>query len=75
LLQKQGSRREKLMKIKVEVNQEGDTRIKVEGVKGKSCKDLTKAIEEALGTTTADKKTAEYHEREQKSKNKLGLGL
>lgn len=37
----------------------------VKGVKGKSCKDITKQLLEALGVVEQDKKTPEYFMEEQ----------
>lgn len=48
-------------KIIVDVSPTGETKIKVEGVSGKSCKDLTKAIESALGETVKDTPTGEMY--------------
>jgi hypothetical protein len=47
--------------ITVDVDQEGGVQITVEGVAGKSCKDLTADIEKALGKVTNDVKTPEYN--------------
>ena len=41
----------------------GQSRVTVNGVTGTGCKDLTRDIENALGKTTADKKTAEFHQQ------------
>lgn len=38
--------------------------ISVKGVKGKGCKDLTKALEQKLGKVTKDVETREYRENE-----------
>jgi hypothetical protein len=50
-------------KIEITIAPGGDTTISVEGVKGKGCTDLTKAIEKALGKVVKDEKTSEYRER------------
>ncbi len=41
----------------------GDTKIEVQGVIGPSCKDLTKGIENALGTVVADQETDSFREK------------
>lgn len=38
--------------------------ISVKGTKGRSCKDLTKALEQKLGIVVDSKTTPEYNERE-----------
>lgn len=47
--------------IKVVIAPDGSLSYTVKGVKGQSCKDLTKAID-ALGTVTENKNTAEFCE-------------
>ena len=47
--------------ITVEVSPEGETEIKVEGHCGPGCKELTRAIEKAIGHTTSDQLTPEFH--------------
>jgi hypothetical protein len=49
--------------ITVTVEKDGKTTIKVEGVKGKSCTDITKLLEEALGTVERRTATAEMNEK------------
>jgi hypothetical protein len=49
-------------KIILTISPTGDTKIKVDGGHGKSCSDLTKAIEQALGSTVSDRKLPEYNE-------------
>lgn len=48
-------------RIIVTVTEQGETQIKVEGCAGPGCKNLTKAIEQAIGQTTRDVATAEMH--------------
>lgn len=43
----------------ITIDADGNTKIEVRGIKGKSCKDVTKAIEAALGKVTSDKPTQE----------------
>lgn len=40
----------------------GATELKVEGCAGPSCKQLSEAIEKALGSVTNDTKTGEFHQ-------------
>jgi len=49
-------------KIVVRVSPDGKTEVRVDGLKGASCKDVTKALERALGMTAGDKTTAEYNQ-------------
>ena len=51
--------------ITVEISPSGDVKISVKGVKGKSCKELTKKLEEALGDVKESKTTREYNENVQ----------
>jgi hypothetical protein len=48
--------------IRITFSPTGETKLEVNGVKGKSCKDLTRAFEKALGTTTKDTETGEFYE-------------
>jgi len=41
----------------------GTPTVSVKGVKGKSCKDITKALEAALGETKESKPTGEFYEQ------------
>lgn len=52
------------MEIKVFIDQTGEPTIEVSGVKGKTCKDLTKDLEKALGKTVSETKTREFYESE-----------
>lgn len=50
--------------IEVSISPTGEVEVKVTGCAGPSCADLTKAIEQALGTVTADRKTPDYYRQE-----------
>lgn len=45
--------------------------IDVKGVKGKSCTQLTEALEKKLGTVTKDVKTREFNEQEVSSGTRI----
>jgi hypothetical protein len=55
--------------VTIDIDNEGAVEIKVTGHPGRSCTDVTKAIEKALGTTVDRKKTAEYNLPETKETN------
>jgi len=48
------------------ISPNGDVEVQVKGVKGRSCKQLTKELEEKLGVATSDKPTKEMYEPEQR---------
>lgn len=48
--------------IVVTISPEGEVEVRVEGQPGPSCQDLTRKLEEALGTTVADRRTVDYHQ-------------
>jgi hypothetical protein len=48
----------------VEIDEQGNVKVEAKGVQGQSCAALTKELEQALGTTTADQKKPEYFQRE-----------
>jgi hypothetical protein len=50
--------------IDIEIKPDGTVTFAVKGVKGKKCKEITKAIEEALGEVKEVVKTSEYYEEE-----------
>jgi hypothetical protein len=51
--------------INVVINPDGTVEVAPDGFKGKSCRDATKFLEQALGLDTAKSKTtAEYYEQE-----------
>jgi hypothetical protein len=47
--------------IIVTIGPDGQTTVEVAGVCGSGCSALTAALERALGSTTADTKTADYY--------------
>ncbi len=49
--------------ITVTIDAEGESKVEVKGVAGKSCKDLTKGIESALGVVTSTENTREFEQR------------
>lgn len=49
--------------IIVIIDQNGEPAVEVNGVKGKSCKDFSKALEQALGDVTKDTVTKEFYEQ------------
>jgi hypothetical protein len=53
--------------ITVEISPSGDVKISVKGVKGKSCKALTKGLEAEFGDVQNTHTTGEFNEVEQVS--------
>ena len=49
-------------KVTLIIDENGAVQIDVEGVKGKTCTDLTADVEDALGTVTNRTKKAEFHQ-------------
>ena len=47
--------------IEIIVSPQGETKITTKGFAGRKCQDATRELERALGTKTADKKTAEFY--------------
>lgn len=50
--------------IQVEIDGDGNATIKVDGVAGKACEDMTRDLENALGSVAKRDRTADYHRRE-----------
>lgn len=48
--------------IKVTIDEQGNPTIKVEGVRGKSCKKLTEALERKLGSVSSSVPTPEMQQ-------------
>ena len=53
-----------MAEISIEIKPNGEVELKVDGVKGASCMDLTKFLEEALGEVVDRQHTSEYFENE-----------
>jgi len=52
--------------IVITIAPNGETTIETKGYAGRSCKDGSKFVEDALGVKTGEKLTAEYHKAENK---------
>jgi hypothetical protein len=50
--------------VRIRVSPEGNATISVKGVKGRSCKELTKTFEEGLGKVVSSENTSEMYEKE-----------
>lgn len=48
--------------IEIIVGPKGETTVATKGFAGSSCRDASKFIEQALGQTTGEKLTAEFHQ-------------
>jgi len=51
--------------IEVAISPAGEVAVTVAGCAGPSCAEVTKAIEQALGRVTADRKTPEYYRQQE----------
>lgn len=49
-----------MQQILVDISPEGEVKVQAEGVTGSGCKELTKALEQALGKTVSDQKKPEF---------------
>jgi hypothetical protein len=52
-----------MQNVTITIAPDGSPTIQVNGVKGTSCKDVTKAVEKALGKVARDKPTPEMLEK------------
>jgi hypothetical protein len=46
--------------VVVEIDENGDVSVEVNGVKGSTCEELTRSLEEALGKVTKSTRKQEY---------------
>ncbi len=52
----------KKQELEISISETGEVTVNVIGAKGKSCLDLTKDLEESLGTVTAREEKASFYE-------------
>jgi hypothetical protein len=50
--------------IEIVVTPTGETKVETKGFTGSSCRDASRFIEQALGQSTGEKLTAEFHQTE-----------
>jgi Protein of unknown function (DUF2997) len=55
--------------MEITISPTGEVKIQVKGVHGASCLDLTKGLEQGLGTVEDRQLTAEYYEQQQNQQN------
>ncbi|MBO5754176.1 MAG: DUF2997 domain-containing protein [Proteobacteria bacterium] len=60
--------------IEFTINPDGSVGIEVKGAKGKSCTELTREIEEALGIIKNRTYTSEYYQQEEEIHTSLTVG-
>jgi len=60
--------------IVIRVGKDGKINLNVAGIKGGSCKDLTKALEKAFGSVVDTKNTGEFYEQQQNVEDQQSLG-
>lgn len=63
-----------MKKITITIDQEGNSEIDVQGYTGSQCTEVTKAIEQALGTVVEREKKPEFHLPPEQQHNKLKNG-
>jgi hypothetical protein len=51
--------------IEIIISPTGETKVQTKGYSGRSCRDGSKFLEEALGQRVAEKLTPEFHQAEQ----------
>ncbi len=52
-----------MKELEITIAPDGTITTKVKGGQGRSCRDATKAIRDAIGVTTDDRTLPEYHEQ------------
>lgn len=58
----------------VTIAPDGTTQVKVDGIAGTSCKDITKQLENSLGSTVKDEKTQDFYKQQATVKQQQKLG-
>lgn len=57
--------------LEITINKKGDVQIHVQGVDGKSCLEMTKELEEALGIVTLRENTSEFYKQENTQESEI----
>ncbi len=60
--------------IEIEITPAGEVTLKVKGVAGGQCLELTKALEEELGLVVAREKTSEFYQAEVGTEASVKIG-
>ena len=55
------------MKIEITISPDGQTRVETKGFAGGQCRDASRFIESALGKTTSERLTPEFHVADHKT--------
>jgi hypothetical protein len=51
--------------IEITVGPKGETRVETRGFSGPACREASRFVEQALGKTTAETLTVEFHQRQE----------
>jgi hypothetical protein len=54
--------------VKIRIKPGGKVEVKVQGVTGPTCTDVTKSLQKALGNTINDQKTEEFYKEQDTNK-------
>lgn len=57
--------------LEIEISNDGEVTIHVQGVKGKKCMDLTRELEESLGVVTAREMKSSFYEQEEAARTRV----
>lgn len=63
-----------MKEIKIRIGKDGKISMNVTGVKGGSCKDITKSLENALGAVEKTENTDEFYEQQLTNEDQQTLG-
>lgn len=61
-----------MQQVEIVIDADGNAKVEAKCVKGKSCVELTKEIEAALGETVKDVKKPEYLQQQQEQRARAG---